>query len=186
MNKKLLIPIMATFLVVVSAAPALAATEWVTTILYFNVASVDELTVTLLGEAAVTSDPGGQATTSNIEFNFSSGSVAYVEARRTNSADVQSDGNPILTLNNTGTSNLEINISTSAAAPGCMVLRYNDTAFCATPATCATELGATNITIDSNYTTTEALITLYLWANATDCSEVDTTSVTMYMYANTV
>lgn len=152
--------------------------------LYFNIGAVDELTVTLLGLGAVTSDPGGQATPANIEFNVSASPDPWENATVTEAGSTQDLANPILELDNTGTTNLEINISINDTLPsnGCiMILRYiNDSAVSGVfdisgkdPETDGAVVSTTNITINSSYTPVGENLGLWLYGNFSGCADED-------------
>jgi hypothetical protein len=186
MRSKILLGILAAIVVLgIGTASVSAATETVTTTLYFNIAAVDELTVTLLGQAAVTSAPTGTATPANIEFNSTTGTDAWLNATVTGGGATQDGSNAILVLDNTGTTNLNINISTAGGLAACQALRYNTT-WCATPSTCATDLDTTEITLDSSFTPAETAINLWLWGNFSACTDADDASTTLTMEATTV
>ena len=190
MNKKL--ALLAFAAIVLLVYPVKAATESVYVDLYFNIASVDELTVTLLGQSAVTSLPASQATPANIEFNVSSNTY-WQNATVTGGGSTQDDTNPILALDNTGTSNLEINISLNSTLPAStctMVLRYiNDSSPYDISALTAESNGiavsTTNVTINSSYTPAGAALGLWLYGNFSDCADSDDTVRRFTIYATT-
>jgi hypothetical protein len=159
-----------------STPVAFASTETVTTTLYLNIQSILSFEVTLLGEGAVTSSAGGQATASNIEFN-SSGSSANIQAKVTGGGTTQTDGNPILVVDNVGTVNIEpLNISINSNVPACWKVYYSATF----TADCSggTELTTTEIEVDSSFTPAEAVKNLYLCGNTTACTSGDETTRT--------
>jgi len=156
-------------------APVSAATETVTTTLYFNVQSLMAFEVVLLGGTAVTSAPGGTPTASNIEFNSTTGTDANLQAKVTGGGATQTDGNPILSVNNVGTVNIApLNISISSVTPACWDLHYSPiwTAICSA----GTIMTNTEIQIDDSFTPAEAAKSIYLCANATACISSDETT----------
>jgi hypothetical protein len=169
------------------ATTSQAASEYVYTELFFNIGAVDEMTVTLLGESSVTSSEGGTATPANIEFNVS-GDAFWENATVTGGGSTQDSSNAILELDNTGTTNLEINISINATLPAAtctMGLKYNTT-WTGTPDGNATDVGTTNITLDSSFTPAESVIDIWLWGNFTGCGDGDDTVRRFFMWATTV
>ncbi len=172
---------------------ATAVTEYVYVDLYFNIGAVDELTVTLLGQSAVTSAPAGTATPANIEFNVSTDAV-WKNASVTGGGSTQDYTNPILSLDNTGTTNLQINISLNETLnPGVctMILRYiNDSApydvSGVTPGTNGVNVTTTNMTVDSSFTPAEATWGLWLYANFSGCIDSDDTVKRFRIFATTV
>lgn len=194
MDKKLAALVTFTALVLL-IYPVKAQTEYVYVDLFFNIGAVDELSVTLLSESPVTSAAGGTATASNIEFNVS-GDVYWQNATVTGGGSLQDDTNPILALDNTGTTNLEINISINSTLPsnGCkMDLRYiNDTGGAPydisgkTPGTDGVVVSTTNITINSSYTPSNPAIGLWLYGNFSGCGDADDTTRRFTMWARTV
>jgi len=159
-----------------------AATESVFVDLFFNIASTDELTVTLLGQSAVTSAAGGTATPANIEFNSTTGNTVYKNASVI-AGSTQDLTNPILAFDNTGTTNLLINITLNATLPAgscTMELRYlNDSApYSVAGLDAATNgiiLNTSNSTIDSSFTPSEATWGIWLYSNFSGCLSPDTT-----------
>lgn len=169
--------------------PAVAVDESVTTTLYFTIATADELSVTLLGDSAVTSTGGGTATTNNIAFNFTALTQNWVNATRTGTpTPEQNTTDPILKLDNTGTTNLNIQMNVTATLVGsCFALRYNATTYIGNenePEYNATDLDTTPVTINSSYAPDEPELSVWLWANATACTnEADSTTRTLTIWA---
>ncbi len=192
MNKKLAALVTFTALVLL-IYPVRAGTGSVYVDLFFNIGAVDELSVTLLGESPVTSAAGGTATASNIEFNVS-GDLYWQNATVTGGGTEQDSTNPILALDNTGTTNLEINISINATLPsnGCkMILRYiNDSSpfdiSSKTPGTDGVVVSTTNITINSSFTPAGAAMGLWLYGNFSGCLDADDTTRRFTMWARSV
>lgn len=168
MDKKLVLITFAAL--VLLAYPVKADTEWVYTDLYFNIAAVDELTVTLLDETPVTSSPTGTAAT-NIEFNSTDGTDLWLNAT-VSGGPIQDASSAIMVLDNTGNTNLEVNISINASLGSCLGLRYNTT-WADDPSVNATDVGTTNITLDDSFTPAEAAINMWLWGNFSSCLETD-------------
>jgi len=153
-----------------------AATETVTTTLYLNVQSILSFEVTLLGESPVTSSEGGQATASNVEFN-SSGDTANIQARVTGSGSTQTDGNPILVVDNVGTVNIEpLNISIDSNLPACWKVYYSATF--TSDCSAGEALTTTEIEVDNSFTPGEGVKNLYLCGNTTGCLTGDETTRT--------
>jgi len=164
---------------------AFAASESVYTTIYWNIASVDAFTVTLLGEDATTSAPAaGTATAKNIEFNSSTGTTSWDLPSVTGGGSEQGEGTPIITIDNTGTTNLMMNISIDSAVAECMGLNY-DTSWHANGADGIT-LSTTEITLDASFTPAESAIALYLWGNFSDCAYSDATTRTLTINGTTV
>jgi hypothetical protein len=141
-----------------------------TTTLYFNIASVVGMTNTLPGVGGVTATAAGAAT-ANVEFNSSTGNNNCVNAQVTGGT-VQGSGTPIMTLDNTGTVNLNLSMKFFSAPITCIKTSWKTT----WDATCAASalLNDTNSTIASDYTPAAAAQALYLWANFTACGAADT------------
>jgi len=161
--------------------------EWTTTVLYFNVAANDEITVTLLGESAAVTADGGTSTPQNIEFNSTTGTDEWLNSTVTGTGgSVQDDTNAILQIDNTGNSNAEMNLTLdegTSALNACQKLRYHTT-YQADVATDGILLNSTtNVTLDSSYTPAEAAIDLWLWANFTGCGATDDTYPTLQIVA---
>lgn len=101
----------------------------------------------------------------------------------------QSDGNPIIVIDNTGTSNLEMNISVNATVPACMGLKYLTT-WTATPKTAAEPVGGslntTQNILDASFTPAETAINLYLWGNFSGCGSSDATTRILMINGTTV
>jgi hypothetical protein len=176
------------FLVIVATicAPVLAAVEYTTTTIYFSVAAFDEVTVTLrTGNANVTS-PTGTATFNNIEFNTSVGTNEWTNPRvYEQSTLLQESGSPIISIDNTGTTNCQLNISINETVPACMGLKYNTTWQASAPLRAgSTNLGAANITLNNSWGAIDGpTINLYLWGNFTDCP-AGTSARTLYIWAS--
>jgi len=173
--------------VLLNIPTVLSATEWVTSVLYLNVASVDELSVTVLGQSATLSATSpGQATTANVEFNSTGGSQAWVNATVIGGS-TQTSGSPIYSLDNTGTTNLNTVMNISANVPTCMILKYNTTDQGNTTLRAgSTSVTTTPITLDASFTPAEAAIPIYFWLNYTSCTLADSTTRTIYFYGTTV
>jgi hypothetical protein len=170
--------------------PVWAALEYVYVDLFFNIGAADELTVTLLGQSAVTSSPSGQATPANIEFNVT-GNTSWENASVTGGSQ-QSNITPILSLDNTGTTDLEINISINASLPSgacTMDLRYiNDSApydiDALNPEDNGSQVSTTNITIDSAFTPSEATWGIWLYGNFSGCIDSDDTVRRFFIWSS--
>lgn len=145
------------------------AVEYTQTLVEFNIPSVTAYTLTLLGEAAVTSDPtASSAPTTMIYFNSTDGNSKAVEAHVAGGS-IQSDGNPIFTFDNTGTVNLTtLGVYLNGTAPTCVSL-LGKTAYAA-GAGGAAVIGVTNATVATNYAPAAAAQAYYLWANFTGCA----------------
>jgi len=167
--------------------PVLAALEWTTTVLYFNVAANDEVTVTLYGAAGQTSSDTGAATPLDIEFNSSTGTDYWLNATVTSTGgNVQDDTNPIFQIDNTGnTDATTINITiTGNALNACQKLAYNLT-YQSDPGAGGVLVNSSyNTTINTSYTPAETAIDLWLWGNFTECAAADDSSPTFRIYAD--
>lgn len=174
------------------AATTQAALEYVYTELYFNIGAVDELTVTLLGESTVTSSVGGTTTPAQIEFNVS-GDATWQNAT-VSGGSTQDKTNPILSIDNTGTTDLVLNISINATMPSgtcTMLLRFiNETSpydlNALEPEANGEDVNTTNITIDSSFTPAEAAWGLWLYTNFSGCVDADDDIRRFFMWAETV
>lgn len=170
-----------------------AALEYVYTELYFNIGAVDELTVTLLGQSVVTSSPGGTTTPAQIEFNVSADTI-WQNATVTGGGSTQDQTNPIFTIDNTGTTNLELNISINATmqAGSCvMLLRQLTDPFpydisSTGPESAGEDVNTTNVTIDSSFTPSEAAWGVWLYTNFSGCLDADDDARRFFMWADTV
>lgn len=184
MNKRIMA---LTFIFCLAAAPvAMAATESVTVTLYFNIGAVDELTVTLLGEAAATSTAAGQALPANIEFNSTVGTDLYLNATVSNGGSTQDATNAIMQLDNTGTTNLAINMSLDGSINACLDCKYA-TSFTYDVVGSGISLNDTeNATLDASFTPAEAAIDMWLWGNFSGCLDADDDSAVLTIYAVTV
>lgn len=178
--------------IMASIPVALAASESIYTTLYFNIAAVDELSVQMLsgassyGTAETSAAAPGTAMTTNIEFNSSDGTDAWVNAKTVGiAAATQSDGYPILKMDNTGTTNLDLNINTIGNLNACQKLKYL-TSWSATPQADAIDLNSTVIQLDSSYTPAEAIVNLYLWGNFSGCTDANDASTILTMNVSTV
>jgi len=189
MNKKYLgiLAFLAVLALGLQIQTAEAATESVYVEVYFNIAAVDELTVTLLGQSAVTSaaEPG-TAAPARIDFNCSNsnGSCDWVPAHVAGTD--QDAANPVLQLDNTGTTNLDIVIyaGTDVTSSCITGFNYNDTDD--NTATSGTAVPAgTGHTIEAAFTPAASAINLRLWANFTDCNDGDDDSTLFWINATT-
>ena len=172
-------------ILVMGVSTATAATETVTVDVLFNIGAVDELTVTLLGQSAVTSAVGGTACPANIEFNSTDGNDEWENATVSGGGSTQDHTNPILSLDNTGTTNLKIDMSLGSALDSCQLLRYNTS----TPVYNGVGLSVNeseNATLDTSFTPAESAISVWLNGNFSACLDADDTSATLTIYAVTV
>jgi len=185
MKKLLGVLALAFFVVLVMGTPrASAATESVYVEVWFNIGAVDELTVTLLGQSAVTSATGGTATPANIEFNSSDGSDEWVNATVAGGGSEQDDTNPILSLDNTGTTNLGINMSLNETlGDTCLNLTY-DTSHTYSPTKYVNS--TMNATLDTSFTPAESAISVWLWGNFSTCGDADDYVGKLMIWAKTV
>ncbi|NIM46960.1 MAG: hypothetical protein GTN40_02255 [Candidatus Aenigmarchaeota archaeon] len=194
MNKKLILVL----LVILAALtiPALAAVEWTETLLYFNVEQLDQISVQLLGQGWDASSPTGTATSYNIDFNSSTGSVAWTNATVKFANNNQSFSDGIILIDNTGTTtpttlNISTNVSdwsTAGSPAGCLDLHYfanNSTAAVYTAQTPASEpqLNTTNVTLDSSFDPTDNNWELWLWGNFSQCNQ-GTYAEKLYIFAD--
>lgn len=171
----------------ISISAAEAATETVTVDLLFNIGAVDELTVTLLGETAQASAAGGAALPANIEFNSTDGSDEWINATVTGGGSTQDFTNPILSLDNTGTTNLNISMDIGAGLDACQVLRYNTSQPLYVGEGYGGSVNSTmNVTLDASFTPAESAISVWLNGNFSACEDNDDATATMTIYAVTV
>ncbi len=188
--KKLLIGL-ALFVIAISLPNAQGAIEAVYSDLFFNIGAVDEMTVTLLGESSVTSSAlPGTATPANIEFNVS-GDVIWQNASVQGGGSTQDQTNPIFSIDNTGTTNFELNISLNATMPSgtcTMLLRqitdpapYDITSVGPDPD--GEDVNTTNVTIDSSFTPPEATWGIWLYTNFSGCLDADDDARRFTIYA---
>jgi len=145
----------------------LAAAEYTQTIVQFNIASTLAYTLTLLGESAVNSDPtAATAPTTDIYFNSTTGDEKGVEAQVV-AGTQQSAGSPIFQFTNTGTVNISLSLFLNATEPSCVSLMGNNTY--RVTGNGSQEIGITNTSIDTEFSSNEGTIDYYLWANFTSC-----------------
>ena len=188
MGRGLAIAILLLLIVII---PVWAALEYVYVDLFFNIGAEDELTVTLLGQSDVQSSPTGQATPANIEFNVT-GNTSWQNASVTGGGSTQDLSNPILALDNTGTTNLEINITLNASLPTgtcTMDLRYiNDSSPYSITGDVESDgvqvTSTSNITIDSSFTPAEAPWGIWLYGNFSGCIDSDDTVRQFIIWSN--
>ncbi len=153
---------------------AFAANEYITTQVYFNVASVVSFTLTLPGETAVTSTPAGAPTTA-IEFNSTTGTDANVNARVVGgSSQTINPGVPIFVYDNTGTVNLNISVYLNSTLPACITLKGGNT-----NSTITTPISTTNVSVATNFGPNDPTVDWYMQADFTACTASDTTVKTL-------
>ena len=155
------------------AAPALAAgLEYTKTVLYFNIGALDEVTVTLVNEGSGTTTNGGAGTQTASSLNFTCGSAdcVWVNASLSGGGGTQSDATPAITIDNTGTTNAQINISSNYTFPGttCLRLRYSNATITNPP---TLDLNVTNVTLVQTYTPAQAALKVWLFGNFTACTQ---------------
>lgn len=157
------------------AVPLAWAAIRTTTQVNFNVDTVVAYTVTLPGESAVAATTPGAATAA-IEFNSTTGTDANVDARVVGGS-AQSNGNPIMQFDNTGTVNLNLSVQLSAALPGCMALAGATTHAGADAGAAITD--TTNTTVVNAYGPNDAAQDWYMKTDFTACTSYDTNSKTL-------
>lgn len=172
MNKKLIIVLIA--ILAFASVPALAALEYTTTILYFNVGSLSDIRVTLIQQSYVKATTSGN-TTQNIEFNCGGMNCWWLNASVQGGATAnQTYASSIIQVTNLGTTTPQVNISVNVTQSGCIDLHYfsNQTASdiygAATPNS-ESQLGTANVTLDGAFNNTEH-IGLWLWGNFSGCT----------------
>jgi hypothetical protein len=153
--------------------PALAAgLEYTKTLLYFNVGALDDVTVTLVNEGGSTSTAGypGATTSTSLNFSCGSGSCSWVNATLSSTGSSQDVTVPAVTIDNTGTTNAQLNISANVSFPGatCFDLRFSNNTMTNPP---TVQLNTTNVTLDSVFTPTDSTLKVWLFANFTVCSQ---------------
>ena len=147
--------------------PALAVgLEYTRTILYFNVAALDEVTVTLVNEGAgtTTAGGGGANTTSALNFTCGVADCVWVNASLSGTGSSQNDATPAVTIDNTGTTNAQINISANVSdwsTTPCFNLRYSNNTITNPP---TLGLNTTNVTLVASYSPTHATLKVWLFA----------------------
>lgn len=189
MRKKVLLLTVAVLALAVASVSVMAA-EWTTTLVYFNIGAVDELTVTLLGQSGTTSSGSGQATAQAIQFNTTQSDDVYVNA--TVIAAEQDNTNPILTIANTGTTSAQVDIwinETFVTATHCLQLRYvNDTDENGQPDYYPTAGLLENLNDTVNVTLAPALgfgegpLRIWLFGNFSQCQTSDSTVANLYIH----
>jgi len=142
---------------------------------YFNVVSTDQisvkmiLTATTYDAAGTTSLAAGQAMSSNLEFNSTTTSTLWANATRVGVAvAVQSVTYGALTIDNTGTTTCELNMSLSNATFTGELMRGNTAFMHFTDAAQAAGYDINNTspwTIDASFTPGEATKTVWLNGN---------------------
>jgi len=200
MNKKIILVLLA---ILAFSMPALAALEYTTTLLYFNVAQLDEVTVYLLGYTSTgnVTAPAGTATLYNIEFNTTQASASWINATvATGSGQVQSQNSGIIYIDNTGTTNdVQLNISTNVSSwasegnpAGCLNLKYfanqslstfGDAVYTSFNPSTLAQLNVTNVTIDADFDATDQAWEVWLFGNFTNCVQ-GTYAEMFYVWAN--
>jgi len=191
MSKKIVLILIA---ILALSIPVIASVEYTSTLLYFNVGANNEVSVQLYNSGLWnTTAVAGTATIYNVEFNTTNQDAQWINGTVTGSANTQSSANGIILIDNTGTTNAVINISTNvsdwaAERGGCTNLHYftNNSAAATygagTPAT-EPQLNTTNVTLDGSFTPTEAVWEVWLWGNFSGCT-TGTTVETLYVFAN--
>ncbi len=195
MDKKLILVLLVILSVI--SLPVLAALEWTETLLYFNVAVSDEVTVYLLQESGTATSGAGASTSQNIEFNSTTGTTQWANARvQGGSSTLQNDDEGIIWIDNTGSTTPELNISVNVSSWGsggysCLDLHYfsNQTGgatvanySAGTPAN-EDQLNTTNVTLDSSFTPAEDTWEVWLWGNFSSCSS-GSTGAMLYVWAD--
>lgn len=169
--------------VTLSCIPALAAsTEYVTSTLYFNVQASQEITVTLVNDAAgfLSAVDGNDTTSETLNFTCSNPSCWYVNATLSGGAGgTQAQTTPALKIQNTGTAACQLNITsnntgTTFGTGSCISLYYvNDTdgdaGLDSYPPT-LTLSSAANVTIVGSFVY-NAIARVWLFGNFTGCAQ---------------
>ncbi len=174
--------------ITLSCIPALAASlEYTRTTLYFIVESANEVSVFLVNEGTGTISSGsGQDSTNTLNFTCPATDCAWKNVSISTGA-TQTDTTPGITIRDTGTSPVGINISVNTSLPtgtipaSCLDLRYSNNTYDSTPADApAADLITTNVTL-GNLTAT-AQFSVWLYGNFTGC-QVQTTPLAFYVWA---
>ncbi|MHA1866313.1 MAG: hypothetical protein ACTSWZ_07395 [Candidatus Heimdallarchaeaceae archaeon] len=186
-------------LLISMTVPVLAAeTQYTITTLYFNIQSLNQVVVTLYGEADVTMTTGG-ATTTDINFTSSTGTTLWQNATVSGGSQ-QDETHPIIVIDNTGTTNvsqlnISINVSLNPPSPCTMALRYinqsgDGTSWSNTndPDTYGADIGTTNITIATDWEPNPSDSSLDKWAlwlygNFSQCSTEDSQTTWLRIFA---
>lgn len=157
--------------------PAIAAgLEYTKTVLYFNVQALDEVTVTLVNEGTGTTTAGGAGVFTSSALNFSCGAAdcVWTNASLSGTGTAQSVTTPAVTIDNTGTTNAQINISANVTLPAehtCLALRYSNDTMIVPAAAATTNLNTTNVTLVQTYTPTGATLKVWLYGNFSSCTQ---------------
>lgn len=173
----------------ISVFSVAATSEYTQTVIHFNVASVVAFTVTVLGESATTSDPtAASAATNDIEFNSSDGSDDVIEPHVVGgSSNTQSSGNPIFTVDNTGTTNLNMTMYTNATlADACMNLTWGATWATRNLTIVSSSTVANSVAIDTSFAPDETAKTVYLVAGMMSCNTNASSRKLLKIEGNTV
>lgn len=173
--------------ITLSCIPALAASlEYTRTTLYFIVQSADEVSVFLVGEGTGTpSGPTGADTTNTLNFTCAATDCSWKNVS-ISIGGTQTDLVPGVSIRDTGTSNVRINISVNTSLPGagvtsCLDLRYSNDTYDSTPGNApAADLFTTNVTLGNLTATTQ--FNVWLYGNFTGC-QVQTTPLAFYVWA---
>jgi hypothetical protein len=178
MRKSVTLTVIAIVLIAATllGVPALAAgLEYTKTLLYFNVGALDEVTVTLVNEGAGTTTSGAPGTQTSSSLNFTCGtpSCLWVNASLSGTGSAQNDATPAVTIDNTGTTNAQINISANTSFPvscgtGNFNLRFSNNTITNPP---TQGLNTTNVTLVAVYTPVQATIKVWLFGNFSECTQ---------------
>jgi hypothetical protein len=169
MNKSLLIGIIVCLL---TATLAYAASVSTTTTLYFNVATVVAFSNTLPGQSAT--NAGADTATANVEFNSTTGTTVCANAKVV-AGTLQESGVPIMSLDNTGTVNLNMTMALASAMPACMTL-YGKTAWAADCTSGTTTVTNSKWAIVNDFTPAASATPVYLWTSFNACTAGDATT----------
>jgi hypothetical protein len=169
--------------ITLSCIPALAATlTYTKTTLYFYVNANNEVTVTLVNEGSGTVASGsGNQTSNNLNFTCGTANCLWRNVS-ISGGSAQTDSTPALTITDTGTTlvgiNVSVNNSLPAASPAdCLRLRYSNETYSSSP---TLDLTTTNVTI-GNLTAANSF-SVWLYGNFSNCQQ-QTTPLTLYVWA---
>lgn len=173
--------------ITLTCIPALATTQFTKTTLYFNVAQVQEVTVTLLGNTYgnITAVAPGTQTLDNLNFSCAVSTCSWVNASSfLGTGGTQSASTPALTIKNTGSIPTQLNISANdTGLLGCEKLRYENSSANFNVETNGITLTNTNVTL-MNSTGFVAGIQLSVWlfGNFSSCAS-GSTPITLWVWS---
>jgi hypothetical protein len=161
---------------ILSCVPAMAAgLRYTKTLIYFYVNALDEVTVTLVGQASgnITSAAGNQ--TINMNFTCNSPTCNWVNVS-VSGGGTQDASSPGIKIVNTGSAPAQINISSNITLPGsgdasCLGFRYSNATITYPPTLNVPNITASNTTlVDSTSFTNSKELDVWLFGNFSGCN----------------